>query len=182
MPKTITPYELNGQRFTLGQWASIYGVPVGRVTTRVRSGWSLERALTEPVSKQTITYRNQTLTLSQWSDKTGLTVTTIRQRVKYGWPPAAVLTTPARFRSANNADAILTHNGETLPIEEWAKRLGIKPHGLRNRLRKGWSIEEALTTPCLVLQRPSRTHDRGEGSDLAADAPHRSHSIVRDLA
>ena len=182
MPKTITLHELKGQHFTIGQWANIYGVPSERVRARVNLGWTLERALTEPSTLQTITYRGQTLTLAQWSDKTGLPVTTIRQRVKYGWPPAAVLTTPARFRSTNNADAILTHNGETLPIEEWAKRLGIKPHSLRNRLRKGWSIEEALTTPCLVLQRPSRTHDRGEGSDLAADALHRSHSIARDLA
>lgn len=98
MPKTITLYELNGQRFTLGQWSSIYGVPVGRVTARVKAGWSLERALTEPVHKQTITYRNQTLTLAQWSEKTGLAVATIRQRLNNGWPPVAILSTPARLR------------------------------------------------------------------------------------
>lgn len=98
MPKTITLYELNGQRFTLGHWSSIYGVPVGRVTARVKAGWSLERALTEPVHKQTITYRNQTLTLGQWSEKTGLAVATIRQRLNNGWPPVAILSTPARLR------------------------------------------------------------------------------------
>lgn len=103
MPKTITLYELNGQRFTLGQWSSIYGVPVGRVTARIKAGWSLERALTEPVHKQTITYRNQTLTLSQWSERTGLAVATIRQRLNNGWPPVAILSTPARLQR-------LTHN------------------------------------------------------------------------
>lgn len=41
----------------------------------------------------------------------------------------------------------LTLRGETLPIALWAERLGIRSGSLKARLRKGWSLEHALTTP-----------------------------------
>ena len=42
---------------------------------------------------------------------------------------------------------LLTHNGETLRISEWAQRLGIAEPKLRERLDKGWPLELALTLP-----------------------------------
>jgi hypothetical protein len=45
-------------------------------------------------------------------------------------------------------NAFLTFNGETLCIADWARRLGIKQHTIRDRVhRYNWSVEEALTTP-----------------------------------
>jgi hypothetical protein len=41
----------------------------------------------------------------------------------------------------------LTLDGETLTITQWANRLGISAPGLRWRLRSGWDICSALTTP-----------------------------------
>jgi hypothetical protein len=41
----------------------------------------------------------------------------------------------------------ITFNGETLCLVAWAERIGMSHVGLLNRLRKGWSIERALTTP-----------------------------------
>lgn len=40
-----------------------------------------------------------------------------------------------------------THNGETLPISVWAERAGISYPSIRNRLRRGWSLDRILTTP-----------------------------------
>ena len=41
----------------------------------------------------------------------------------------------------------LSHKGETLPLTEWAERLGIKPKTLRARLDDHlWSVDRALTT------------------------------------
>ena len=37
-----------------------------------------------------------------------------------------------------------THNGECLTIAEWAERAGIDRTLLRNRVARGWSIEEAM--------------------------------------
>lgn len=40
----------------------------------------------------------------------------------------------------------ITFNGETLTAAEWAQRFGISYSLLSNRLKRGWSIERALTT------------------------------------
>ncbi|UVO33793.1 hypothetical protein KUL72_19930 [Bradyrhizobium arachidis] len=39
----------------------------------------------------------------------------------------------------------LTHAGLTLTISDWAKRIGQTPQFINSRLRKGWTVEEALT-------------------------------------
>lgn len=41
----------------------------------------------------------------------------------------------------------LTYHGETMVREDWAKRVGMNSATLRNRLRRGWSLERALTEP-----------------------------------
>jgi hypothetical protein len=48
----------------------------------------------------------------------------------------------------------LTHDGVTLTLVEWAKRTDQSASCLRNRLRLGWSITEALCTP----RRPIANH------------------------
>ena len=42
---------------------------------------------------------------------------------------------------------LLTHNGLTLCITDWASRLGIKREALNSRLLNGWPVEKALATP-----------------------------------
>lgn len=45
----------------------------------------------------------------------------------------------------------ITHNGETNTCAEWARRAGISRTGLWNRLKNGWSIEDALTVKSLKM-------------------------------
>jgi hypothetical protein len=42
---------------------------------------------------------------------------------------------------------MLTHNGETMCVKDWAERIGVAPSTLCERLRRGWSVDRALTTP-----------------------------------
>jgi hypothetical protein len=42
---------------------------------------------------------------------------------------------------------LITHNGETLCQTDWAKRLGLAPHTLVARKKRGWTIEAIVTTP-----------------------------------
>lgn len=42
---------------------------------------------------------------------------------------------------------MLTHNGITQNITDWAMALGMRPQTLTERLRLGWSPERALTQP-----------------------------------
>lgn len=39
---------------------------------------------------------------------------------------------------------LITHNGETLTVSQWAERIGVQPTTLFTRLRRHWSIERAL--------------------------------------
>ncbi len=41
----------------------------------------------------------------------------------------------------------VTYNGRTMIASDWAREVGIDPHLVHGRLRAGWSIERALTTP-----------------------------------
>jgi len=51
----------------------------------------------------------------------------------------------------------LTYNGETLCITDWAKRIGVNHQTLRNRLKRGWTLDEALGTPRLDVGRDEAT-------------------------
>lgn len=43
-------------------------------------------------------------------------------------------------------------DGERKTLSQWAETLGIKPHSLLHRFKKGWSVKRALTTP--RIERP----------------------------
>jgi hypothetical protein len=43
----------------------------------------------------------------------------------------------------------LTYNGTTQSVSQWAHQLGVGVSTLATRLRRGWTIERALTTPVL---------------------------------
>ncbi len=50
----------------------------------------------------------------------------------------------ARNRSDNR---VLTFNGKTMVLTDWAKLLDMPKSTLRKRLDSGWSVEDALTKP-----------------------------------
>lgn len=54
---------------------------------------------------------------------------------------------------SERASRSYTVNGETLTLNEWGTKLGIEPSTLRMRIAKGWSVEDALTSP-LETKRP----------------------------
>ena len=47
----------------------------------------------------------------------------------------------------HDRDDVLTWTGETLTHIEWSQRTGIRVETLLGRCRKGWSVEQVLTTP-----------------------------------
>jgi hypothetical protein len=49
--------------------------------------------------------------------------------------------------SGNNR--MLTHGGETLPLIEWARRIGLDRGTIQKRIKGGMSVSDALTTPLL---------------------------------
>ncbi len=78
---------------------------------------------------------------------------TLRARIKRsGWDIERALETPAPPQKR----AVITFNGETLPLLEWSRRTGLAPWVLRTRLRAGWSPARALTEPVHKENRPKR--------------------------
>ena len=85
--------EFNGRRQTLAQWSNELGIGQSTLFLRIRAGWPIERALTEPVHEQKrpntpkqITLNGITDTIAGWSRRTGIKRTTIEARLARGWP------------------------------------------------------------------------------------------------
>ncbi len=53
----------------------------------------------------------------------------------------------AQNRKGNH---LITVNEKTLCLEDWARQLGCSPNAIRNRHKRGWSWEKAVTTPVNV--------------------------------
>lgn len=55
--------------------------------------------------------------------------------------------TPAEQRVNQRTVVLLEHNGEKRPLRHWAKVYGLSEMTVGLRLRRGWSVDEALTIP-----------------------------------
>jgi hypothetical protein len=57
------------------------------------------------------------------------------------------------IEQANNTrtNKHLTFRGRTQTVADWAREIGIKQNTLVGRIRKGWSVEKALTAPIDVF-------------------------------
>ena len=67
-----------------------------------------------------------------------------------------------------NYNTSYTLNGVTKNQSEWARELGIKETAIQERLRRGWSVEKALTTPCKSFTKDNRVWEyQGESKNLS---------------
>ncbi len=154
-----------GRSQTLSQWAVEIGIKPLALHHRIDSyGWSVDRALTTPVSSEpkgpherTIVFSGRSLTLMQWQAETGIPWRVLADRLrKPNWSVEQVLTVPVRPRKKTPRKAagsgwvfqLLTLGSETKTVSEWSKSTGIQPTALRYRIvTAGWTAERALTTP-----------------------------------
>lgn len=84
--------EFQGQTRTMSQWSRLIGVNVGTLFNRLRTGWSIEDALTTSSERDSLEFQGERLTISQWAKRTGIDARTLRYRVARGWPIEKVLT------------------------------------------------------------------------------------------
>jgi len=54
--------------------------------------------------------------------------------------------TPGQQMHNTSLTKFITHNGETLCQSDWAKKLGLAPHTLVARVRRGWTPEAVVST------------------------------------
>lgn len=80
---------------------------------------------------------------------------------------------------------LLTFNGLTQTLPQWAKQLGLPAHVIRKRLWKGWSVERALAEPLglpLVKRSPEERRALAAKGGRSVPAHKRAFSKDPDFA
>ncbi|MFD1277318.1 hypothetical protein [Streptomyces kaempferi] len=84
----------------LSAWAEVVGIDHTVIRARLYHGWTVERALTEPVPKRqkhgSLTFNGETMTLATWARRVGIDRATLAGRISHGWSTERALTTPPR--------------------------------------------------------------------------------------
>jgi hypothetical protein len=71
-----------------------------------------------------------------------------------GYRPGNVVWAAPSVQNRNTArNVFLTHDGETLTVTDWSARVGIPIGTIQGRLRRRWSVADALTVPVFALMR-----------------------------
>ncbi len=77
----------DGITMTVSAWARRTGIDVGTIQFRLRSGWTVEEALTIPVrslESRTLSHNGLTLTLKEWSARLSVPYHTLYSRINSG--------------------------------------------------------------------------------------------------
>jgi hypothetical protein len=51
------------------------------------------------------------------------------------------------------SNVIITHNGKTMILSEWAQETGLQSETISSRIKRGWSIADALTKPIRLAKK-----------------------------
>lgn len=133
----------------------VYGIKTTTFKTRLKFGWSLEKALTTPVKKyepitdhKGIVYESEKAMANAY----GLHVSALRTRLKNGWSLKDALTKDTR----QNIDHL---GNKYKSLDDMLKHYNILESTYHTRLTRGWSLEKALTTPIAVTSCGIKTKD-----------------------
>lgn len=91
--------EYNGEKKCYSEWAHELGGTDGLVSQRIKKGWEVKDAVTEPIIDpylgEQITINGVTKNKGQWAKEMGIHRTTLNSRIKKGWDIEKAITTPA---------------------------------------------------------------------------------------
>lgn len=96
---------------------------------------------------QQITFNGLTLFVANWSKMRGLAPNVIRYRMQAKWPVAQILGYEPRVIDRQWKSKIARryeYGGENLTVAEWSKKSGIAASKIYERLKRGWTIAEAI--------------------------------------
>lgn len=90
-----------------------------------------------------IEHNGESKTASEWADIHNMPRKLVAQRInKMGWSFERAVNTPSTFKRNT-----LTYDGKTMTIKEWSEETGLHQKCISKRIRSGWSVKDALTTP-----------------------------------
>lgn len=94
--------EFKGERKTVMEWATTYGMKYTELRSRIKMGWDIERALTTPLSEKSprmVEFRGREVQLSKLSKEHGISTPALAVRLKLGWDIERALTEPLQKKS-----------------------------------------------------------------------------------
>lgn len=106
-----------------------------------------EQQCNNRTNARSLTFNGKTQTIAQWSREVGIGYTTIHRRLLYGWPVELALTKTdtSKHHTVGTRLRIISFDGRDQSISAWARALGVSESLIRQRLDRGWSVEDALT-------------------------------------
>lgn len=84
-------------------------------------------------------------TAAEWAKITGTKHYNIEYRSRFGFHSEEEIISPVYLRDRNKT--IITYEGESHDIKEWAALKNLSYSTINWRLKNGWSVEDALNTP-----------------------------------
>lgn len=115
--------------------------------------WSTEKEQMNNMTRNHFyEYNGKKQTIAQWAEEYGMTYRQLEQRLRTGWDIESALTRPIQRGQQREYCHFIEWNGETHNVSQWAKILGIKQRTLDERLKRGWSVEDAFTIPVNRIQ------------------------------
>lgn len=92
----------DGVKRTVREMADMASVSEAAMRMRLKNGWSVERALTEPpVTRDPLDIDGESLTLEEWTRRSGVPRSVVTSRLRQGWNAKdAVFTPTVRQRNA----------------------------------------------------------------------------------
>ena len=78
--------EFRGRKQPLIDWAEEIGLASALISTRLRAGWAVDRALSTPAqAPMTVMYDGEEMTIAQLAAKAGIRPATLGTRLRRGW-------------------------------------------------------------------------------------------------
>jgi hypothetical protein len=114
-----------------------------------------------------LTHNGKSQTIEEWSKELGISIKTIRSRITRGFSVDRVLYVESNAieRRLQGSVHTYTFQGETLSLQEWSERLGMRYATLYSRINMGWPIEKAFAKP---LQGEKTLEFQGRTQPIAA--------------
>ncbi len=149
------PITFKGKPFeSTAALARHYGISYKTLHARLQSGWTLERAVDEPIGTL-VTFRGKPFKSdSALARHYGISPSNLHSRLAMGWPLEQALGLETRPKQTRNAAIKVEFGGETFEsMTDLAAHYGVKAPTFCVRRKAGWTLEQALG----VEPRPKRT-------------------------
>ena len=165
---TLTTQDLRGKSIQdhKGQnWPSVkamcthWGINTALYYGRIKCGYSIEQALTEPIMEQpknskiiTDHMGNTFVSISELCKHWNVRRSTYNIRIKQGWSIKDALTTPPSKINSTEKQQWTDHIGNTYEsLNAMCATYGITHHTFSTRVQKlGWSVEQALNADITI--------------------------------